>query len=270
MSYEVHDFEREVLQRSYSVPVLVDFWAEWCAPCRMLAPVLERLAARANGRWVLAKVNTEEHPELAYRYGVRSIPNVKLFVDGQVVDEFVGALPEYVIERWLEQALPSPHRKLLQQAEQLLQAQRISEAQSLLEQVLAAEPNNEAARALLAKLLLLAEPERARELVVPIEPGSPYEELAESIRTLAPLLQLSSPEQLPEAPVRPLFWSAVQALQRGDYAQALEHLIEVIRTDRYYFDDAARKTCIAIFKFLGEEHPITLRYRRDFSSALYI
>jgi len=270
MGYEVHDFEREVLQRSYSVPVLVDFWAEWCAPCRMLAPVLERLAARANGRWVLAKVNTEEHPELAYRYGVRSIPNVKLFVDGQVVDEFVGALPEHVIERWLEQALPSPHRKLLQQAEQLLQAQRISEAQSLLEQVLAAEPNNEAARALLAKLLLFAEPERARELVAPIEPGSPYEELAESIRTLAPLLQLSSPEQLPEAPVRPLFWSAVQALQRGDYAQALEHLIEVIRTDRYYFDDAARKKCIAIFKFLGEEHPITLRYRRDFSSALYI
>ncbi|GBD07693.1 Thioredoxin C-1 [bacterium HR21] len=270
MSYDVHDFEREVIQRSYTVPVLVDFWAEWCMPCRILSPVLERLAQKANGRWVLAKVNTEEHPELAYRYGVRSIPNVKLFVDGEVINEFVGALPEHLIERWLEQALPSPHRKLLQQAEELLQQHRISEAQEVLERVLAAEPHNEQARVLLARLLLFAEPDRARELVAPIEPGSPHEEVAEAIRTLAPLLQLRSEEELPPDPVRPLFWSGVQALQRGEFDTALEHFIEVIRHHRYYNEDAARRICIAIFKFLGEEHPITLRRRREFSSALYI
>ncbi len=270
MSYDVRDFQREVIERSYTVPVLVDFWAEWCMPCRMLSPVLERLAQKANGRWVLAKVNTEEHPELAYRYGVRSIPNVKLFVDGEVVDEFVGALPEYVIERWLEQALPSPHRKLLQQAKELLHQQRISEAQALLEEVLAAEPSNEEARVELARLLLFAEPPRAAELVAPIEAGSPHEELADAIRTLAPLLQLRSEEELPPDPVRPLFWSGVQALQRGDFDTALEHFIEVIRQHRYYHDDAARRVCIAIFKFLGEEHPITLRRRREFSSALYV
>jgi putative thioredoxin len=270
MSYDVHDFQREVIERSYSVPVLVDFWAEWCAPCRMLSPVLERLAQRANGRWVLAKVNTEEHPELAYRYGVRSIPNVKLFVDGEVVDEFVGALPEYVIEQWLERVLPSPHRKLLQQAEELLQQNRTSEAQQLLEQLVQLEPTNERARTLLARLLLFASPQRAAELVAPIEPGSPEEELAEAIRTLAPLLTLSSEEELPPDPVRPLFWQGVRALQRGDFEKALEHFIEVIRENRYYHDDAARRICIAIFKFLGEEHPTTLRWRRLFSSALYV
>lgn len=270
MSYDVRDFQRDVIERSYTVPVLVDFWAEWCMPCRMLSPVLERLAQRANGRWVLAKVNTEEHPELAHRYGVRSIPNVKLFVDGHVVDEFVGALPEYVIERWLEKALPSPHRKLLQQAEELLQQQRISEAQELLERVLAEDPANEQARVLLARLLLFADPVRARELVDPIEVGSPHQELAEAIRTLAPLLQLRSEEELPPDPVRPTFWNGVQAFQRGDFDAALEHFIEVIRQHRYYNEDAARRICIAIFKFLGEEHPITLHRRREFSSALYI
>ncbi len=270
MSYDVHDFEREVIQRSYTVPVLVDFWAEWCAPCRMLSPVLERLAERANGRWVLAKVNTEEHPELAYRYGVRSIPNVKLFVDGQVVDEFVGALPEYVIERWLQKVLPSPHRHLLHQARQLLEQQRVSEAQQLLEQLLEADPDHAEARLLLAQLLLLAEPERALQLVANLEVSPPHDELAEAIRTLAPVLQLRSEEELPPDPVRPLFWHGVRAAQQGQFDTALEHFIEVIRQNRYYHDDAARRLCIAIFKFLGEDHPVTLRRRREFSSALYV
>ena len=236
MSFDVRDFEREVIERSYQVPVLVDFWAEWCMPCRMLSPVLERLAQRANGRWVLAKVNTEEHPDLAYRYGVRSIPNVKLFVDGQVVDEFVGALPEYVIEQWLDRVLPSPQQKVLKEAEELLQQQRVSEAQQLLERVVAAEPTNERARVLLARILLFADPARAAELVAPVEPGSPVEELAEAIRTLAPLLQMRSEEELPPVPVRPLFWSGVQAVHRAEFDRALEHFIEVIRQNRYYND----------------------------------
>ncbi|MCS7169206.1 MAG: tetratricopeptide repeat protein, partial [Candidatus Kapabacteria bacterium] len=218
----------------------------------------------------LAKVNTEEHPELAYRYGIRSIPNVKLFVNGEVVDEFVGALPGYAIEQWLQRVLPSPQRRPLQQAVELLQQQRTSEAQALLEEVLAAEPANEQARVLLARLILFAEPQRAAELVTPIEANSDHEELATAIRTLAPLLQLRSEEELPGSAVRSLFWQGVRALQRGNFDAALEHFIDVIRQERYYHDDAARRICIAIFKFLGEDHPITLGRRREFSSALYI
>jgi len=111
MSHEIVDFDKDILQRSHQVPVVVDFWAAWCGPCRVLGPVIERLAGEAAGRWELAKVDTEAHPEIAERYGIVSIPNVKLFVNGEVADEFVGAIPEAEIRRWLEAAVPSPDER---------------------------------------------------------------------------------------------------------------------------------------------------------------
>ena len=95
--YDIEDFQRDVIERSRTVPVVVDFWAEWCAPCRVLGPTLERLAGKAGGAWVLAKVDTEQFPQVATSYGIRSIPDVKLFVDGQAVNEFSGAVPEPMI-----------------------------------------------------------------------------------------------------------------------------------------------------------------------------
>ena len=102
---DVKNFETEVLEQSKKHPVLVDFWATWCAPCRMLGPVIEEAAQEANGTWTLAKVNTETMPEIAMKYGVRSIPNVKLFVNGEVVDEFVGAIPKAAINDFMDKAL---------------------------------------------------------------------------------------------------------------------------------------------------------------------
>jgi putative thioredoxin len=135
MAHEVHDFQKEVLERSRTVPVLVDFWAEWCGPCRVLGPTLERLAASADGRWVLAKLNTEEFPDVAMQYGIRSIPNVKLFIDAKPVNEFVGALPEPAIVEWLKKAIPAKKITEVETAQTLLENLQFEKAQKLLEPV---------------------------------------------------------------------------------------------------------------------------------------
>ena len=152
MSYEVKDFEAQVIDRSRQVPVLVDFWAPWCGPCRTLGPVLERMAAKADGRWELVKVNVDENQDLAAAFNISSIPAVKLFVNGEAVDEFVGALPEREIQRFLEKALPSPGGGQLAEAERLLKEGRNAAAAELLESLVAGDPANQAARTLLAQL----------------------------------------------------------------------------------------------------------------------
>lgn len=107
MAHDVNNFETEVIEASKTTPILVDFWAAWCFPCRMLAPTLEKVAGENEGRWKLAKVNTDENPQLAMRYGIRGIPTVKLFWGGQVINEFVGVLPEHALKSWLDSALPA-------------------------------------------------------------------------------------------------------------------------------------------------------------------
>lgn len=269
MAFDVKDFAAEVVNRSFHVPVLVDFWAEWCAPCKVLGPVLERLAEKANGRWDLAKVNTEQMQDIAAQYKISSIPNVKLFVDGNAIAEFVGALPEYQIERWLVKVLPSKYRKEVEKAAELLARGSTEEGKKLLEETLKSEPENQHARFLLASTLIFSQPEKAVMLVTDISDAR-YMELAESIRVFGRLfLFLSHHDELPEKPTKQQYLKAIEDLHSQRFADALEKFIDVIRNDRYYDDDSSRKACVAIFKFLGEEHETTLKYRRDFGSALY-
>ncbi len=270
MSYDMTDFEQDVLEQSKTLPVLVDFWAAWCGPCRVLGPVLERLAEQHSGKWRLVKVDTEKHQDLAARYGVQGIPNVKLFVDGKVKDEFTGAQPDYAIEQWLQRALPEKHAAEIEQAEQLIDEQKTAEAQKLLESILADSPQSEHTRVLLAHLLVFREPERAAELVRDVFADSKWFQKAEVVRTFAHLAHaFAHPDTLADNPAKEGYLGAIRALEQLDFSKALEGFIDVLREHRYYDDDGSRKACIAIFKYLGEDHDITRAYRRTFDSALY-
>jgi putative thioredoxin len=270
MSYEVQDFEKQVLQRSNQIPVLVDFWAPWCGPCRTLGPVLERMATQAGGLWELVKINTEEHQDLAAAFNIASIPAVKLFVKGKVADEFVGALPEREIRRFLEKALPSPSASQLAEAQRLLNEAANGAAVKLLEPVVNGEPGNFEARVLLAQALLSTDPARITTLLEPVVPDSEFSERADAIRTLARLAQLAKdPAALPEANVRDKYLAGAAALRSGNFGLALEAFIEVLERNKQYENGGAKEACRAIFQLLGMRHPLVERSFRAFSSALH-
>jgi putative thioredoxin len=271
MGHDVTDFQQEVIERSHSVPVLVDFWAAWCGPCRVLGPVLERLAEDAGGRWVLAKVDTEAHPDAAQRYGVMSIPSVKLFADGEVVDEFVGALPEAQVRAWLEQAIPSPQAAAVAETARLLDQGSFQEAATRLRAVLEAEPGNRNARLLLGMALLHLDPAQVTDTVRSLEHDPEHGDRAEALLVLAKLAATAEQaERLPESPARERFLDGARAVRAGDWARALEAFIEVLRLQRDYADGAAKEAGRSVFVLLGIRHPVAERYHRAFSSALNV
>ncbi|NTW52622.1 MAG: tetratricopeptide repeat protein [Chlorobiaceae bacterium] len=260
------DFQVEVLEQSWTIPVLVDFWATWCAPCRTLGPVLERLAEADSGKWKLVKVSTEEFPEIASQYGVSGIPNVKLFWNGSVIDEFTGALTEYQVEQWLRKVLPSPYAADVDRASAEVDFGNDSAAMAILENVLLKEPGNRQAGALLIRLVLYSRPAEALRIAESLEGEPEYAELSATVRTLAPLL-LRPEAELPADAVRDAYVGAIGSLRRGDLDDALDRFIGVLRVNRNYDDDGSRRACIAIFRLLGEGHDITMKHRRAFDRA---
>ncbi len=266
---EVQDFQRDVIERSRELPVVGDFWAEWCGPCRALSPVLEKLATEQEDRWALAKVNTEVFQEEAMRYGVSSIPNVKMFSGGAVIGEFVGALPEYAVRQWLAGVLPGKFADTLQEAKDLLASGDEAGARDLLESIVAEDGADKEARVLLAASMLFENSRRSEELVHDIDDPKLSDQV-EMIRTISHLFSvLDQSEPRSDSPTAAVYRNAISALRQKDFEGALDAFISVIRSDRYYDDDGARKACIAIFRWLGDEHPATTRYRREFSMALY-
>jgi putative thioredoxin len=267
--HDVHDFQREVIERSYQIPVVVDFWAEWCGPCKILGPVLDRLAGQQSDWWALAKVDTEELTGEAVRYGIQNIPNVKMFSEGKVIGEFVGALPEYAVAEWLKKVLPGKNKKQIESVKALIVDGRDDEAKPILENVLRDEPDNTEATLLLAKVLLFTDPEYAAGLIKGVDEPK-FNEQREMISTFLHLFEVvRNPDRLPDNPMKQHYLVAIDAVLRKDFSGALKSFIEIIRNDRYFDEDSSRKACIAIFKYLGEHHPVTLEYRRDFSNALY-
>jgi putative thioredoxin len=270
MPVEVTDFQHEVLERSREKPVVVDFWAPWCGPCRILGPVLEKLADE-SADWELAKLNTDANPVVAGQYGIQGIPAVKLFVDGEVRDEFVGALPEPAVRQWLDRALPNETKTKLEVATAALNAGETALAEEMLRQVLAQEPDNAAALVLSARALALRNPAAAAALVEGVDAASvSLHQTKEAVETVAHLAQVASgAEVLPEAPGRDAYVTACRDLVDGDLDAALGGFVAAIRTNRTLDGDGPRRACIAVFSLLGEQHAKTQAHRRAFEMALF-
>jgi putative thioredoxin len=268
MNATLETFQQEVLEASFKTPVLVDFWAVWCQPCRILGPVLEKMEKEANGQWKMVKVNTDEEPELGQHFQIRGIPAVKLFSQGKVAGEFVGALPEVEIRKWLEKYLPSQSKSQLEMAKTLLQAGNVAKARKILENAVKQEPANAEARILLAVLLLPDDIDKAADLVNDVAEENPLAGKANAVKTLHRLVHLKETASEPKADWN-LYRQGIAGFKKGKYAEALEAWIELVSRNRQLDDDGGRKACVALFNLLGSEHELTQKYHRRFTSSLY-
>jgi putative thioredoxin len=272
------NFRQVVLEGSKAAPVVIDFWAPWCAPCRALKPVLEKLAAEYAGKFTLAKINSDDSPELAASMGVRGIPAVKAVVNGELVDEFVGALPESQVRAFIERILPSPSAQAGARAREMISAGRYDEALAQLGVALDLDPRNEQAQVdKLDALVKLGRLEEARSVLAAFGPlllddarvGALKAELEFATGPKADLASLqrridASPDDL-EARLE----LARHHAHARKFEPALQQLIEIVRRDRKFGDDAGRKTMIEIFNLLGASDPLVARYRSELASALY-
>jgi len=260
------NFEREVIARSNDVPVVIDFWAPWCAPCRALGPTLERLASEAKGAWVLAKVNVDENQRLGATFRVQSIPAVKAVHNGKVVDEFVGALPEGQIRTWLKRFLPQPESSLLEVA-QAMEASDPQGAAARYRLILGDEPQNAGAMFNLGRLLLLLGEAEGLETLRQVPIGTPTYARAQA---MLPLADFFAAADLPaEGDSAQRYKQAAALVRSGAYSGAMSELLAIVARDRAFHDDGARKALLGLFAALGDEDPLVPAYRRKLANTLF-
>jgi putative thioredoxin len=264
------DFEYEVIAFSRQIPVLVDFWAEWCGPCRSLGPMLERMAEEAQGSFRLAKVDVDANPNLAIQFGVRSIPVVKAFRDGQVVSEFVGAQPEPRIREFIRTLAPSQTDLMLEKAQSLLDERKWASAEGLFRQFLAKTPNHPAATLGLLKSAIMQTHFSEAVSLLQDFPSSKEFAAAETIRPLLDaLISLQRSPAYSEDPLEAAFLNAQWLLLRGNIPASLDGLLDILRQDKHYRNNEVRKVVLGIFEILGESSPLTQQYRRELALILF-
>ncbi len=273
------NFVQVVIEKSREVPVLVDFWAEWCGPCKNLMPILSKLADEYAGKFHLVKVNTDEQQAIAMHLGIRSLPTVKLFKNGQPVDEFTGALPEQQVRQFLDHHVRDEIEAFLEQVDQLVAEGQAEDAANALSQALAQVPGDARIILKLAALKLDAnDTEGARAL---------YDSLDDAQRDSAEARAIGARFELAErasgAPGEEELRQAIEAdpdnlkardqlsavlYAQGDVAGAMEQLLEIVRRDRGYEEDSGRTQLIRMFEALGSANPLVKKYRRQLSIAL--
>lgn len=271
-------FARDVLETSKKVPVLVDFWAPWCAPCRGLKPILEKLADEYAGKFLLAKLNTDENQDIATQYGIRGIPNVKAFVDGKVFDEFTGALPESAVRSFLERVVPSPAAKLRTAAHDLIASGDFDGAEAKLQEALGLDDASVPIRLDLAHLLIARQAfEAAEQVLEPVaerDRDERFEKMRTQIDAWRKARELPSVEELaarlerePDDPALRLAL-AERLIAEMHFEAALEELLGVIRLTRGERRDEARRLMVRVFGLASEQADLVSHYRRLLAAEL--
>lgn len=274
------NFHQVVIEGSRERLVLVDFWADWCAPCRALTPVLVSLADAYGGKLLVAKINTEEEQALAAEFGIRSLPTVQIFKDGQPIDQFMGALPAAQVREILDRHLPRESDQLLARAQSAMSAGDLEGAAKLIAQASEIDPGN--ARIRLAEAGIEAakgNTEGAQETLngLPIALADDPEVASLRGQLLFANLRADAP---PESELRAKldanpsdndarYRLAAHLVACGDYEGALENLLELMKRDRAFEDDAGRKGMLLVFSMLGGEGDLVTRYRGKMLNALY-
>ena len=272
-------FTREVLDASRQLPVLVDFWADWCQPCKKLAPLLEVVAKEQAGKLKLVKVNTDNERQLATQFGIRSLPTVALFKAGQMVDQFSGLIPKTAIDEFLARHLLRESDVLLQQAQAALAAGDQATAISILKTALAKEPSNYNIHPYLASLLMATgEYQQAEELLNSLPANVQMTDAITGIR--ASLRFLAIVHNVPDAVdlqqmvdqdknnLQALYQLSAHQVIAGEYETALEQLLNIVRRDRKFGDDAGRKALLDVFAILGNTGELVKRYRGKLAGLL--
>jgi putative thioredoxin len=278
------NFVKEVIEESKQQPVLVDFWAPWCGPCKTLGPVIEKAVAAARGKVKLAKMNIDEHPQVAQQLGIQSIPAVFAFSNGQPVDGFVGALPEAEVKAFIDR-LAGPAgapdmAEAIKTAEEMLNAGDAAQAAEIFAQIIAEQPGNVAALAGLTRCHIAAKNlEQARQTLALVPKDKANDaavtaaraalELAEQAKDLGDAGPLEARVAANPLDHQARFDLAVALNARNDRSAALDHLLEIVKRDRKWNDDGARKQLVQFFEAWGPNDENTVEGRRKLSLILF-
>ena len=276
----MQNFQQLVLEKSLKKPVLVDFWADWCQPCQTIMPMLAKLAEEYGGKFELAKVNADQEQELAGHFGIKSLPTMKLFYQGQIVDEKLGAVPESEIRAMLDKHIVSESDKFLQAAMTAYQQGHAEQALEMLNSALAQDPDNAELKVAIAQVVYAQGDNKSATALL----DSLDEEGAKLDGAIKLRAEMKLAEQLADLPAlediekrlakNPLDLEALLQKSRhltahGDYDNAMECLLTIMRTDRGYEDDIGRTSLLELFDLLGGEHPSVQAYRRKLFTLLH-
>jgi len=275
----VKSFEADVIERSSVVPVVVDFWAPWCEPCRQLAPLLEQLVKEHSGNVVLAKVNIDESPDLAAAFGVQSIPQVFAIRDGQAVHRFQGLLPEEELRQWIQSLLPSPAEEVFKRG-QALEADDPAAAEACYREAAQLAPDQDSIKLPLARVLLaLNRDDDCRRILTELEERGFLEPEAEKLKSQLDLRSAAASaggvdEARQAAEAEPddhsLQLKLADALAVSQqHEEALEICLTLVQSGEAEITAEAKKTMLQIFDVLGPESELVSQYRRRLATALY-